>query len=147
MVAKLKDAVWTAAYPPNAKQRDVLTDSISSVKAGVNWKLFSKQEVARLVQEGKPVFIDFTARWCLSCQVNDRLVFQSAQAAEAFRKHGITAFKADWTLKDDVIASALAGYGRASVPLYVFYDGKHKTPKFLPEVLTLKLLLEALEKT
>ncbi len=113
---------------------------------GIAWKTFSREEVSRLVQEGRPVFIDFTARWCLSCQVNDRLVFQTPRVAQAFQEKGISVFKADWTSKDTAIAEALAGYGRASVPLYVLYDGKNPAPRFLPEVLTPGLVIEALEK-
>lgn len=118
-----------------------------SEQSGVQWQVFSREEIDRLVQEGKPVFIDFTARWCLSCQVNDRLVFQTQEVADAFQARGIHAFKADWTSKDVLIAKALANYGRASVPLYVFYDGKSRTPRFLPEVLTVHLVLKALKES
>jgi len=116
-------------------------------KQGVAWRTFAREETERLAADGKPVFINFTARWCLSCQVNDRLVFQTQEVADAFLARGIQAFKADWTSRDTEIARALAAYGRASVPLYVFYDGKKTAPKFLPEVLTPKLVMEALEES
>ncbi|MBP9865827.1 MAG: septum formation protein Maf [Candidatus Omnitrophica bacterium] len=135
--------VWSA-------ERGVSTQPLSAEaasKQGVRWQVYAREEVERLVGEGKPVFINFTARWCLSCQVNDRLVFRTQAAADAFQVRGIQAFKADWTSKDISIARALAGYGRASVPLYVFYDGNNKPPRFLPEVLTVNLLLEALRES
>jgi MAF protein len=122
------------------------SDGIKATTPGVPWRVYAREEADRLVREGRPVFINFTARWCLSCQVNDRLVFRSREVADAFRARGIQAFKADWTSKDAVIAQALAGYGRASVPLYVFYNGQSKNPRFLPEVLTTRLVLEALEE-
>ena len=140
-------AALTIGSAERGGRADLSSNLASSDHKGVQWQTFSREEVSRLVLEGKPVFIDFTARWCLSCQVNDRLVFRTTEAADLFKAHGVHAFMADWTSKDVLISQALAEYGRASVPLYVFYDGKSKTPRFLPEVLTINLVREALNGT
>lgn len=141
-------AVFAAARGGNAEKSVFATEpksAMASSSKGVQWRTFSREEAERLVLEGKPVFINFTARWCLSCQVNDRLVFQTQAVAEAFQARGVHAFKADWTSQDAVIAEALADYGRASVPVYVYYDGQSQQPRFLPEVLTVNLVLESLK--
>jgi thiol:disulfide interchange protein len=110
----------------------------------IKWMEYSPELVQRLRMEGKPVFIDFTAAWCLSCQVNDRVAFGSDEVQNAFREKGIAALKADWTNRDPVIAAGLAAFGRNSVPLYVFYP-PGKEAVLLPEILTPGIVLDALE--
>lgn len=123
-------------------------NSIETHGAGIDWKPFSPELVTKLRSEHKPVFIDFTAAWCLSCQVNERVAFTSAQVQDAFRKKGIVALKADWTNQDPTIAKALAKFGRDSVPLYVFYPaGEDNKPVVLPELITPGIVLSALGRT
>jgi|SRR5690606_6346425 len=99
------------------------------------------------VAEGRPVFVDFTADWCLSCKVNEKVALNSAEVARRFRDLNVAMLKADWTLKDEAIARALAGYGRNSIPLYVLYTGMGLTDyTLLPEVLSPGIVLEALRK-
>jgi thiol:disulfide interchange protein DsbD len=93
------------------------------------------------------VFIDFTARWCLSCQVHDRVAFSNDRVRQRFSELGIVALKADWTTRDATITAALASYGRNSVPVYVLYGSNPaEEPVFLPEVLTPGIVLDALAK-
>lgn len=113
---------------------------------GLAWEPFSPQRVDELRQEGKPVFIDFTAAWCLSCQVNERIALETEAVQKRFAELGVVPLKADWTSRDQTIAAALAQFGRNSVPLYVLYDGTSETPQVLPEILTPGIVLEALNK-
>jgi thiol:disulfide interchange protein/DsbC/DsbD-like thiol-disulfide interchange protein len=114
---------------------------------GMTWEPFSEARVAELVGQGKPVFVDFTADWCLSCKVNEKVALSSNEVAARFKELGITLLKADWTLRDEPIAQALAKYGRNSIPLYVLYSGKGMEDYvFLPEVLSPGIVLEALKK-
>lgn len=113
---------------------------------GVEWQTYSREALEAARSAGSPVFINFTARWCLSCQANDRLVFRSPKIGEAFKQRGIQAFKADWTLKDREITEALDSYGRASVPLYVYYHGQAQEPEIWPELLTIGFVLDQLKK-
>ena len=87
------------------------------------------------------MFVDFTAAWCLSCQVNERVVLSRPEVVAALKKGA--AFKADWTDKNPVIEAELAKHGRAGVPLYIVYPrgGEAVT---LPEILTPSLVLETL---
>ena len=98
--------------------------------------------------EGKPVFIDFTAAWCLTCQVNERVALGRAEVVERFRSEGIVALRADWTRRDDHITEALAAYGRQGVPVYVLYGREPAgAPRLLPEVLTPGVVLAAIDET
>lgn len=128
---------------PMASTTIHIIDNVS----GVKWEPFSPQRVAELRQVGRPVLIDFTAAWCLSCQVNERVAFGSADVQSRLRELGVATLKADWTSRDDVITRALAEFGRNSVPLYVLYRGDaHSPPRLLPEILTPAIVLSALNE-
>ncbi len=111
------------------------------------WQPFSPSELERLRQANKPVFIDFTAAWCLSCKVNERIALYNDQVVAAFKERGITTMKADWTNRDATIAQTLAAYGRNSVPLYLYFNAGMAEPIVLPEILTPGIVLDALQET
>lgn len=113
--------------------------------AGIAWEPFSAARVDEATASGEAVFVDFTAAWCLSCKVNERVAFGSAEVQRRFDELGIVPLKADWTTRDDEITRALASYGRNSVPLYVVY-GAGDDPLILPEILTPGIVLDALDK-
>jgi thiol:disulfide interchange protein len=108
------------------------------------WEAWSPERVAELRAAGRPVFIDFSAQWCLTCQVNERVALRREPVERRFRELGVAALKADWTDRSDSIAAAIAGYGRAGVPLYVLYGPAAQRPILLPEVLTPRIVLDAL---
>jgi DsbC/DsbD-like thiol-disulfide interchange protein len=108
------------------------------------WEAYSPQKVAALQAAGKPVFIDFTAAWCVTCQVNERVVLARDDVREAFRSRGVTLVRADWTRRDPEIARALADIGRSGVPAYVLYR-PGRAPIVLPELLTPERVREALD--
>ena len=112
---------------------------------GIQWQEFSEEKLQALLAENKAVFIDFTAAWCLSCQVNEQTAFSSDKVQQEFKNLNIVPLKADWTKRDAKIAAALAKYGRNSVPLYVLYDGKNPQPQILPEIITPGIVLNALQ--
>ncbi len=129
----------------NISPRAPLTGSTEANAGGIDWRPFSPELVATLRKEDKPVFIDFTAAWCLSCQVNQRVALNTPEVAEAFRKKGVIAVMADWTNQDPIIAKALAAFGRESVPLYVLYPpGADSKPVILPELITPGMVTSAI---
>jgi thiol:disulfide interchange protein len=93
------------------------------------------------------VFVDFTAAWCLTCKVNERVALGNTAVVEALRKRNVALFKADWTSQDPEITRALQSFGRSGVPLYVLYSSDPKAPAVvLPEIITPQMVLNALEK-
>jgi thiol:disulfide interchange protein/DsbC/DsbD-like thiol-disulfide interchange protein len=116
----------------------------SVAKAGeLPWQPYSRQALADARAAGKPVFIDFTAAWCISCQVNKRVAMHNDAVVKKFAEAGVVTLKADWTRQDPTITAALAEYGRNAVPVYVLYGRGHDgTYKLLPEVLTPQLLID-----
>ncbi|HUJ75054.1 MAG TPA: thioredoxin family protein, partial [bacterium] len=111
---------------------------------GSLWESWSPDRVDQLRAAGTPVFVDFTAQWCLTCQVNERVALRSAAAEHAFRNAGVATLKADWTDRNNDIARALASFGRAGVPLYVLYPrDSSEPPVVLPELLTAGTVVEA----
>lgn len=113
------------------------------VAGSLLWEPYSAQMLAEDRAQGKAVFVDFTAAWCLSCQVNERVVLDRADVQTAFRKSGVVLMRADWTRHDDAITEALAQLGRSGVPAYALYDGE-QAPRLLPEVLTPRIVIDAL---
>jgi len=112
------------------------------------WRTWSPAAADAVRAAEQPLFIDFTAAWCLSCQVNERVVFNSAAVRDAFRDHGVVLMKADWTRRDPAITAALAKLERSSVPVYALYPVDASgagDPLLLPSVLTKDIVLDALE--
>ena len=111
------------------------------------WQPFSQEAVESTLAQGRPVFVDFTASWCLTCQVNKRLVLSRERILDAFRARNVALFMADWTRQDPHITEALATLGRSGVPVYALYAGNPGAmPRILPEVLTEQIVLNALEE-
>jgi len=113
----------------------------------IQWEQYSQEKLEFALQKGRPVFIDFTAAWCLSCQVNERLAFNSEEVQAKFKQLDFVMLKADWTNRDENITRALAGYGRNSVPLYVIHSDRDLSKKMLlPEIISATIVLEYLNE-
>jgi thiol:disulfide interchange protein DsbD len=111
----------------------------AQARPGVDeWQPYSAAKVAELRAAGRPLLVNFTASWCLTCLVNERNAFSDAAVQEIFRDKKVTLMKGDWTNRDPAITEALASFGRAGVPLYVVYNSKPGAtePLVLPQILT-----------
>jgi thiol:disulfide interchange protein len=111
-----------------------------------SWENWTPERLEQLRAAGTPVFVDFTAKWCLTCQVNEKVALSNPAVRRAFRDAGVATLRADWTDRNDGIARALASYGRAGVPVYALYPRGSRSPVLLPELLTPGVVLEALKK-
>ena len=113
--------------------------------ACVGWQPWSAERLAAARAAGQPVFVNFTAAWCLTCQVNKRAVLQREEVQKAFQDHNVLLLEADWTRRDRLISEELARHGRNSVPFYLFHDGRKGTePRQLPELLTVDIVRDAI---
>ncbi|MEN0652772.1 MULTISPECIES: protein-disulfide reductase DsbD family protein [Hyphobacterium] len=106
---------------------------------------WSPARVAELRAEGTPIFVEFTAAWCVSCQVNKQVTLNSGAVRQAFERTGVVELVADWTNHDDAIAREIRSHGAAGVPLYVVYPADGGEPVVLPPVISPDMIVEALE--
>jgi thiol:disulfide interchange protein DsbD len=108
---------------------------------------WSAERVEALRAEGRPVFVDATAAWCITCKVNERVALRSAAVQDAFARRNVAFLVADWTRGDPAIGALLREHGRDGVPLYLFWAPGAASPVVLPQLLTEGIVLEALGGT
>ncbi len=113
--------------------------------AKLDYETYSPARLAALQAEGRPVLVNYTAAWCVSCQVNDRVALSTKSVSEALARNNAVYLKADWTKRDPEIAAELASFGRAGVPLYLVYGAKGGAPDILPALLTPGIVVKALD--
>ena len=119
-------------------------------EAAAPWEPFSERRLSELRAQGRPVFVNFTASWCITCLVNERVALSSRDVADAFARKGVVYMKGDWTRRDPEISRALESFGRSGVPLYVLYPGKgaaarSSAPVVLPQILSPATVVGAVE--
>ncbi len=111
-----------------------------------DWQAYSPALLADLRRDGKPVFINLTAAWCITCLVNERVALSQTSFTDLLQKEGITYLKGDWTNQDPDISALLKQYGRSGVPLYLFYpSGAGSKAVVLPQILTHDIVSSALQ--
>jgi thiol:disulfide interchange protein len=118
--------------------------STGGTAAAGAWQPWSADAVQHALAAGQPVFVDFTASWCLSCQVNERVALDRPEVVQAFAAANVALFRADWTREDPAITQALTDLGRSGVPVYALYTPGQSAPQLLPQVLTPGIVTDAL---
>jgi len=143
-------ALAFAVLPLVSGDQSPRADVASEDKPGIRWLPFSASKIEELQAQGRPIFVDVTADWCITCKLNERVVLENAAVVEAFASGGIVALRADWTRQDAAITHMLEANGRAGVPLYVFYPKPgplRERPEaiVLPQILTTATVLREIQ--
>ena len=135
-------AVLAALAPVATLKAEAKASASAETYGSIESVPFDPQALAGLRAEGRPVFLDFTAAWCVTCQFNKLTVLSKARVAKAFRERDVTLMVADWTSRDPVVTDALAAFGANGVPLYVYYPPSGEA-EILPQPLTERAILKA----
>jgi len=122
------------------------SEAASDFKTKLGIEPWSRARVDALRSEDRPVFAYFTAAWCITCKVNERVALNDSDVAAYVRENDIAVLEADWTNQDDEIARVLERFGRSGVPLYLFYPAGAAEPAILPQILTPGSLIAAFEQ-
>lgn len=132
----------------SAVQRDIAIaqQARADGQYAVDWLDFSPQLVAELREENRPILIDFTARWCVTCQANKKSSLRTDAAEALYQQYDVALVSADYTRKDPVIGQVLEQYNRTGVPLYLVYPANGGEPQVLPEILTPAIVQTAIEQ-
>jgi thiol:disulfide interchange protein/DsbC/DsbD-like thiol-disulfide interchange protein len=160
ILAWIKGSFWTPLSPARSRILAAAAMCIAVlIAAGVYsfvtqpsqlvWQRFTKDSLEKALASGRPVFVDFTADWCLTCKTNERFAIDTPQVRKAFSKQNAILLRADWTKGDPEITEILKDHGRAGVPMYLVYPrgGKEDQPTLLPELITSQTVLDALNKS
>lgn len=137
-------AVAGFAYALPASEPSEQARATAADPDGLPWERYSEARLAALRAEGRPAFVDFTAAWCITCQVNERVALRADAVRARFAALGVAALKADWTSRDPEITRALAALGRSGVPVYALYAAGAAEPTLLPSILSPSIVLDAL---
>ncbi|WP_419730390.1 protein-disulfide reductase DsbD family protein [Lichenicola sp.] len=121
-----------------------LGDDHQTASASDGWEPFSETRLADLRQSGRPVLVDMGAAWCVSCLINERIAFHSAEVRTAFETHHVALLKGDWTRRDEGITRFLRAHGRDGVPFYIYYPAVGPEQVW-PQILTPNLVLRAVD--
>jgi thiol:disulfide interchange protein len=159
ILAWIKGAYWTPLSSPAARRFALGAMflvvlgalgcySFVTKPSKLSWQEFSQESLNKALASGRPVFVDFTADWCLTCKTNERFAIDTARVRDAFSKMDVVMLRADWTHGDPIITEVLKKHGRAGVPMYLFYPGgKDREPVLLPELISSQMVLDTLKQS
>jgi len=145
-LALLGTGWWALQFPERADAASSISAEASEDQSGIRWERWTEDRVDAELDKGRPVFVDFTADWCITCKANERTVLSSDTVVGAMADHNVATLKADWTDGDERITDKLREFGKGGVPMYLVYSpDAPDDPQVLPEVLTPSRVVDAIE--
>jgi thiol:disulfide interchange protein len=159
VIAWIKGSFWSPVASPRTKWMSagaiaavvilaIAGYSFFTAPSQLAWQKFSQESLNAALDSGRPVFVDFTADWCITCKANERFAIDTATVRNAFTQRNVITLRADWTNGDPAITEILKQHGRAGVPMYLVYPGgKNREPALLPELITAQTVLDALKQS
>jgi thiol:disulfide interchange protein DsbD len=150
LAASALPLIGAVALVPVAATNQTLHVAATENNVGIRWLPFSTNKVEELQAQGRSIFVDFTADWCITCKINELIALKSPAVIEAFASNEVAALRADWTRQDPTITRMLEENGRVGVPLYLFYPkpgprGERPRPIILPQILTPATILREMQ--
>ncbi|MFN3494346.1 MAG: DUF983 domain-containing protein, partial [Hydrogenophaga sp.] len=136
---------WSVGPNVTRLQDDTAAATVATSVQGVRWEPWSPQRQADLLAEGRPVFIDFTAAWCVTCQYNKRTTLSDETLLADMASRNVALLRADWTRRDPAVTEALARLGRNGIPVYAIYKNG-QAPQVLSEIITVEEVRVALTR-
>ncbi|OYZ19278.1 MAG: hypothetical protein B7Y39_12130 [Bdellovibrio sp. 28-41-41] len=124
-------------------QKSISTSAVTTTTNSSGWVKYDRAQIDQARARGQAVFVDFTAAWCITCQLNKKAVLETRAAQKVFQDNDVLVMRADWTNQDPVITKALAEFNRNSVPVYLFYGkgtSKSAEAQILPQILTISMI-------
>jgi thiol:disulfide interchange protein DsbD len=122
-------------------------ETMAETVDGITWQPLNLAKLQQYRKEGKTIFVDFTAQWCLTCKANEKAVLMSKPVVDKLKALHVVTIKADWTRQDATITRLLNKFGRSGVPMYLIFSGdKPNYADVLPEVITPELVLQHLDQ-
>jgi thiol:disulfide interchange protein DsbD len=158
IIAWIKGSFWNPIASVRAKWLSVAaiagvvilaaaSYSFFTAPSKLGWQKFTQESLDAALDSGRPVFVDFTADWCITCKANERFAIDTATVRNVFAQRQVITLRADWTNGDPVITEILKRHGRAGVPMYLVYPGgKNREPALLPELISAQSVLDALKQ-
>jgi thiol:disulfide interchange protein DsbD len=157
MMAWIKGSFWTPVSSTRSRAFALVALIVVLAVAGAAygfvtkpsqlvWQPFNQEALDNAIASGRPVFVDFTADWCITCKSNERFAIDTPQVRDEFSKRKVVMLKADWTNGDPSITAILKRYGRAGVPMYLVYPSGANEPVLLPELISTQSVVSALNQ-
>jgi thiol:disulfide interchange protein len=158
VIAWIKGSFWSPVAPVRVKWISagaivgvvllaVASYTFFTAPSKLVWEKFSQESLQAALDSGRPVFVDFTADWCITCKANERFAIDTNAVRKKFAEQQVIMLRADWTHGDPVITDILKQHGRAGVPMYLVYPGgKNREAVLLPELITAQSVLDALKQ-
>ena len=139
-LCRIKIYIWSSHFAESRYISGVVILPNEEITNSV-WQTYSEDTLQEALNNKEAVFIDFTAKWCITCQVNKSMVLNTDEIQVFFKTNNIRLMQADWTNSDPKITKKLAEFGRNSVPLYIYYPAGSDKAQVLPEIITKAMIL------